>query len=93
MSENTPPKSKHNLELRVDVCMAKKKIRSIAELHRRLINIGVDISHPQLWRVVENRANTLSVPLLNGLLEVLDCTIQDLFEDKGALVHQAAGTQ
>jgi DNA-binding Xre family transcriptional regulator len=66
------------LVLRVRICMARRDIKSVAELHRRLIFAGVEISHPQLIRIVDNKAKHWSVPLLNGLLQVLDCTLTDL---------------
>jgi hypothetical protein len=52
---------------------------SIAALHRLLIEAGVEISHPQLIRVVDNRAQHLNVALLNGLLKVLGCRVDELF--------------
>jgi DNA-binding Xre family transcriptional regulator len=64
--------------LRVRVCMAERGIRSVAALHRMLIEAGVEISHPQLLRVVDNRAQHLNVALLNGLLKVLSCRVEDL---------------
>lgn len=64
--------------LRVRICMAERGIRSVAALHRMLIDAGVDISHPQLLRVVDNRAQHLNVALLNGLLNVLSCRVEDL---------------
>lgn len=36
------------VELRVRVCMAKRGIKSIAELNRQLQEEGVEISHQQL---------------------------------------------
>lgn len=79
MPENTPPPSRRALQLRIKLLMAERNIRSTAELHRRLIKEGVEISHPQLWRVVENRSSSLSVPLLNALINLFQCDISDLF--------------
>jgi hypothetical protein len=73
---NTPERS---IMLRVRVCMAERGIRSVAALHRLLIEAGVEISHPQLIRVVDNRAQHLNVALLNGLLNVLGCRVDELF--------------
>lgn len=72
------------VELRVRVCMAKRGIRSIAELNRQLQEEGVAISHQQLSRVVDNKAQHLSITLLAGLLKVLRCQIGDLFAVKSA---------
>lgn len=78
-TEKTPERS---IILRVRVCMAERGIRSVAALHRLLIEAGVDISHPQLLRVVDNRAQHLNVALLNGLLNVLGCRVEDLFGEE-----------
>ena len=72
------PTRVRSIELRVRECMARRGIRSVAELHRRLLVIGVEISHPQLIRIVDNAAKHLSVPLLNGLLQVLDCSVTEM---------------
>jgi hypothetical protein len=77
----TPSRS---ITLRVRVCMAERGIRSVAALHRLLIDAGVDISHPQLIRVVDNRAQHLNVALLNGLLTVLGCRVDELFGETTA---------
>lgn len=67
------------VELRVRVCMAKRGIKSIAELNRQLQEEGVEISHQQLSRIVDNKAQHLSVALLAGLIKVLRCRIDELF--------------
>ncbi|WP_368045636.1 helix-turn-helix domain-containing protein, partial [Escherichia coli] len=62
--------------------MAKRGIKSIAELNRQLQEEGVEISHQQLSRVVDNKAQHLSVALLAGLIKVLRCRIDELFSVK-----------
>jgi hypothetical protein len=76
--------SERSIMLRVRVCMAERGIRSVAALHRLLIEAGVEISHPQLIRVVDNRAQHLNVALLNGLLKVLGCRVDELFGETTA---------
>ena len=78
-THNTPNAPERSIMLRVRVCMAERGIRSVAALHRMLIEAGVEISHPQLIRVVDNRAQHLNVALLNGLLKVLGCRVDELF--------------
>jgi DNA-binding Xre family transcriptional regulator len=75
--------------LRVRVRMAERGIRSVAELHRRLSEQGVSVSHSQLIRIIDNKAQHLSVPLLNGLMRVLECGVEELFETRQVadLVH------
>jgi len=82
-TETTPtPIVDRGIVLRVRVCMAERGIRSVAALHRLLIEAGVDISHPQLIRVVDNRAQHLNVALLNGFLKVFGCRVEDLFGEE-----------
>ena len=76
------PARVRSIELRVRECMARRGIRSVAELHRRLLAAGVDISHPQLIRIVDNAAKHLSVALLNGLLQVLDCSVAEMIGER-----------
>ena len=76
------PATERGIVLRVRVCMAERGIRSVAALHRLLIEAGVDISHPQLIRVVDNRAQHLNVALLNGFLKVFGCRVEDLFGEE-----------
>lgn len=78
-----PPKRR--IVLRVNVCMAERGIRSVAALHRLLIADGVDISHSQLTRVVNNSAMHLSVPLLDALINILGCPASDLFGEKDTI--------
>jgi len=83
LSEKTPSiPPNRGIVLRVRVCMAERGIRSVAALHRLLIEAGVDISHPQLIRVVDNRAQHLSVALLNGFLKVFGCGVEELFGEE-----------
>ena len=76
------PAHVRSIELRVRERMARRGIRSVAELHRRLLAAGVEISHPQLIRIVDNAAKHLSVPLLNGLLQVLDCSVTEMIGER-----------
>ena len=76
------PARVRSIELRVRERMARRGIRSVAELHRRLLAAGVEISHPQLIRIVDNAAKHLSVPLLNGLLQVLDCSVTEMIGER-----------
>lgn len=83
MNTNTESNiSERSIILRVRICMAERGIRSVAALHRLLIDAGVNISHPQLIRVVDNRAQHLNVALLNGLLKVLGCRVEELFGEQ-----------
>ena len=66
------------LEWNIRVMMAKKKIHSVTELHRRLLQVGVDISSAQLTRIVSELPERMNMRLFAALLEVLDCEPNDL---------------
>ena len=67
--------------LRVNVLMAEHDIRFVTELWKRLNAMGVDISHSQLTRVVNNSTKSLSIDLLEGLATLFDCPVSALFKD------------
>ncbi|WP_425953247.1 helix-turn-helix domain-containing protein [Ralstonia pseudosolanacearum] len=68
-----------SLRLRVRSCMEKRNIRSVAALNRKLREAGVEISHQQLSRVVNNETQHLNIPLLNAMVRVLQCRVDELF--------------
>lgn len=70
--------------LRVQVLMAEHDIRFVTELWKRLAAMGVDISHSQLTRVVNNSTKSLSIDLLEGLATLFDCPVASLFKDAQA---------
>lgn len=67
--------------LRVQVLMAEHDIRFVTELWKRLSAMGVEISHSQLTRVVNNSTKSLSIDLLEGLASLFDCPVSALFKD------------
>lgn len=67
--------------LRVHVLMAEHDIRFVTDLWKRLTAMGVDISHSQLTRVVNNSTKSLSIDLLEGLATLFDCPVSSLFKD------------
>lgn len=67
--------------LRIQVLMAEHDIRFVTELWKRLNAMGVDISHSQLTRVVNNSTKSLSIDLLEGLATLFDCPVASLFKE------------
>ena len=59
--------------------MADRGIPSVVALHALLRETGVDISHSQLTRIVNNESELLNLAVVNGLLTVLRCDAADLF--------------
>ncbi len=79
MSRSIPAKgSPVTLAFRIRVVMAERGIRSVAALQRMLKAIGVDISVPQLIRIVDGQSTHVSTAVLGGLIAVLQCGIEDL---------------
>ena len=66
------------LAFRIRIVMAERGIRSVAALQRMLKAIGVDISVPQLIRIVDGQSTHVSTLVLGGLITVLQCGIEDL---------------
>ena len=70
MSRSIPAKgSSVTLPFRIRVV----GIRSVAALQRMLKTIGVDISVPQLIRIVDGQSTHVSTVVLAGLISVLQC--------------------
>jgi len=67
--------------LRVHLLMAEHDIRFVTDLWKRLTAMGVEISHSQLTRVVNNSTKSLSIDLLEGLATLFDCPVSSLFKD------------
>ena len=84
MSRSTPLQSgPATLAIRIRVVMAERGIRSVAALQRMLKAIGVEISVPQLLRIVDGQSSHLSTAVLGGLITVLQCGIEDLIAVSG----------
>ncbi len=87
MQTSKPPAPKPPLAterkaiLRIQVLMAEHDIRFVTELWKKLTAMGVDISHSQLTRVVNNSTKSLSIDLLEGLANLFDCPVSALFKD------------
>lgn len=87
MQKTTPlhpaptPGAPRKAVLRVQVLMAEHDIRFVTELWKRLTAMGVEISHSQLTRVVNNSTKSLSIDLLEGLATLFDCPVASLFKD------------
>lgn len=79
MAPSTPaPGGPVTLAFRIRVVMAERGIRSVAALQRMLKATGVEISVPQLIRIVDGQSSHVSTAVLGGLISVLQCGIEDL---------------
>ena len=66
--------------LRLRELMAEKNIRSVSALHRILIEKRVTVSHSQLLRIVDNRADHWKVDFLSAFLDIFNCEVGQLFK-------------
>jgi DNA-binding Xre family transcriptional regulator len=73
------------LAFRIRVVMAKRGIRSVAALQRMLKAIDIDISVPQLIRIVDGQSTHVSTVVLGGLVTILQCGIEDLIAVEPAM--------
>ncbi len=64
--------------------MAEKKIRTVTDLQRRLAGMKINISTAQLGRIVYERPQRLNTDLLEGIINVLNCTVGDLLRLENA---------
>lgn len=71
-------KAPKQLEWRLAVMMAERGIRTATELHRQLIEYGIDISSDRVSRVVSQKPERLNLDLLACLATVLNCNTDDL---------------
>ncbi|MEW8614795.1 MAG: helix-turn-helix transcriptional regulator [Candidatus Thiodiazotropha sp.] len=66
------------IEWRLLNMMAERRIRTVTELRKRLIELGIDISSQQMGRLVNQFPERMNTTYLRGLLTALDCDISDL---------------
>lgn len=74
------PEVQTKVKLRINELMAENGIRSVAALHRLLIAKQVPVSHSQLLRIVDNRADHWKVEFIAAFIEIFECQISDLFK-------------
>jgi len=72
--------NKKYLSWRLDVVMAERKIKTVTELHRMLVAHGVKISSAQLSRIVQQKPQRINTELLDGLINILNCTASDILQ-------------
>lgn len=76
---STQISSQPKVKLRINELMAERGIKSVAALHRMLISKHVAVSHSQLSRIVDNRADHWKVEFIEIFLDIFQCHISDLF--------------
>jgi DNA-binding Xre family transcriptional regulator len=60
--------------------MAARGMFSTTDLLTPLAQRGITLSSSQVYRLVTDRPERLSLKILMALLDILDCTMQDLIE-------------
>jgi len=73
------PARTRRLRLAIKEQMAVRGVASVVALHALLREAGIDISHSQLTRIVNNESELLNLAVMNGLMTVLRCDAAELF--------------
>lgn len=60
--------------------MASRELFQTTDLIAPLAQRGIDLSSSQVYRLVTERPERLSLKILMALLDILDCTMDDLIE-------------
>src|SRR5262245_9762376 len=60
--------------------MASRGMFSTTELAEPLADRGIELSSSQVYRLVVDRPERLSLKILMALLDILDCRMEDLIE-------------
>ncbi|RYG78809.1 XRE family transcriptional regulator [Yimella sp. RIT 621] len=89
MSEETGlhgsgPAGESGVTWNVRVLAAERGIWTAVDLHRRLLDEGVGISHPQANRVLRSVPIRLPIEQLAALCRILECTPNDLLLPRDA---------
>jgi DNA-binding Xre family transcriptional regulator len=69
---------------RLSEVMAERGMFSTTELRPLLAARGVDLSPSQVYRLVVDKPERLSLRTLMALLDILDCEMDDLIEPASA---------
>lgn len=64
--------------------MAGRNMFQTTDLSPLLAERGIDLSSSQVYRLVTERPERLSLKVLMALLDILDCTMEDLIEPVAA---------
>jgi DNA-binding Xre family transcriptional regulator len=60
--------------------MAARGMFSTTDLLKPLADRGITLSSSQVYRLVTDRPERLSLKILMALLDILDCTVEELIE-------------
>jgi DNA-binding Xre family transcriptional regulator len=64
--------------------MASREMFATTDLIKPLAQRGIRLSSSQVYRLVTGRPERLSLKVLMALLDILDCTLEDLIEPAAA---------
>jgi DNA-binding Xre family transcriptional regulator len=75
--------------------MARNAMHNSTDLSPHLVSRGIELSAAQIWRLVTQRPERLSLPLLAALCDIFNCTPADLISvtanDAVAPIKRAVG--
>jgi DNA-binding Xre family transcriptional regulator len=72
--------------------MASRDMFQTTDLAPLLAERGIDLSSSQVYRLVTERPERLSLKVLMALLDILDCSMEDLIEPAAAKPARKAKT-
>jgi len=72
------PKLKKKFIWRLPIVMAERRIYKKSDLHKLLTDVGLEISTVHVGRIFKDMPELLNSDLLLALMQVLDCTLDDL---------------
>jgi len=76
------PRVRKKIVWKLPTVMSEREVYTQSQLQELLKDYGISISTPQLSRIHKKLPEFLKVEILEGLLTVLDCTIDDLIQVK-----------
>jgi DNA-binding Xre family transcriptional regulator len=77
-------KAKLDYDWRLREIMANRGMFSTTDLRPLLAERGIDLSTSQVYRLVTEKPERLSLKILMALLDILGCSMEELIEPKAA---------
>jgi Cro/C1-type HTH DNA-binding domain len=71
------------LEWRLPILMATSGFRFATQLHKAMVEEGVDLSYTHIQRLTQNAPERLTVDVQFVLCRILNCSSDDLWADLG----------
>lgn len=80
------------MEWHLSAVMGQRKVRTATDLHRQLLEIGIEVSSAQLSRLMNENPKRVSSEVMYGLTKILQCDVSDLWTNPDRPRHAPAAT-